>query len=134
MAEEYLQQVRRRLDQQADVSDLFDPSGSTPIYLTLRRSLLVSLPCVIHRRWTMLMDDAGTQHTSRGTTQSYTNLTRQLFPEYRPFADLLAAYLLFVRDADLTPDDPIATEQAYQRLENCYKWVPRPPSHLIPVD
>lgn len=52
---------------------------------------------------------------------SYTNLTRSFFTDYRPFADFVASYLLFARDADLDSMDPSTALAAYQLLEDCFK-------------
>ncbi|GAA5951322.1 hypothetical protein JCM21900_003837 [Sporobolomyces salmonicolor] len=56
---------------------------------------------------------------------SYLSLTRTHFADYRPFADFLAAFLLYVRDAALGTRDPAALEATYQLLEDCYKAADR---------
>ncbi|GJN90758.1 hypothetical protein Rhopal_003772-T1 [Rhodotorula paludigena] len=55
---------------------------------------------------------------------TYTSLTRSHFADYRPFADFLAAFLLYVRDADLgTSAD--ALDKTYSLLEDCFKTADR---------
>ncbi|GAA6059040.1 hypothetical protein JCM10212_001265 [Sporobolomyces blumeae] len=56
---------------------------------------------------------------------SYTNLTRSLLADYRPFADFLAAFLLYVRDSPYPDPSPAALEQSYTLLEDCYKTADR---------
>ncbi|SCZ88701.1 BZ3500_MvSof-1268-A1-R1_Chr2-1g04581 [Microbotryum saponariae] len=54
---------------------------------------------------------------------SYTSHARSFFSDSRPFADLIAAYLLFCRDAPPPDeaDDPNALNTSYSLLEDCYK-------------
>lgn len=54
---------------------------------------------------------------------TYTSLTRSTFPQHRPLADFVAAFLLYSRDADLT-DTPDALEKQYTLLEDCFKCAP----------
>lgn len=54
---------------------------------------------------------------------SYTSLTRSFFPEYRTFADFLASWLLFARDADVDSEDPARAASAYQLLDAVYRSV-----------
>ncbi|SGY23602.1 BQ5605_C019g08955 [Microbotryum silenes-dioicae] len=60
---------------------------------------------------------------------SYTSHVRSFFSDSRPFADLIAAYLLFCRDAPPPDeaDDPTALNTSYSLLEDCYKCVQRRP-------
>ncbi|ORY89349.1 COP9 signalosome complex subunit 12 [Leucosporidium creatinivorum] len=52
---------------------------------------------------------------------SFTSHTRSFFPEYRPFADFLAAFLLLVRDGNLEADDVEGLEATYQLVEDCFR-------------
>ncbi|KDE08854.1 hypothetical protein MVLG_00954 [Microbotryum lychnidis-dioicae p1A1 Lamole] len=54
---------------------------------------------------------------------SYSSHVRSFFSDSRPFADLIAAYLLFCRDAPPPDeaDDPTALNTSYSLLEDCYK-------------
>jgi hypothetical protein len=52
---------------------------------------------------------------------SFTSHTRSFFPEYRPFADFLAAFLLLVRDGNLEADDVEGLEATCQLMEDCFR-------------
>ncbi|KAJ8294234.1 PCI domain-containing protein [Rhodotorula toruloides] len=57
-------------------------------------------------------------------TATYTSLTRSQFSDYRPLADFLAAFLLYVRDAELAGDAG-SLEKTYGLLEDCFKTADR---------
>ncbi|BGP16532.1 hypothetical protein JCM10213v2_004534 [Rhodosporidiobolus nylandii] len=52
---------------------------------------------------------------------SFTSTTRAAFPDYRPLADFLAAFLLYARDAPFERTDAAGLEKQYERLEDCFK-------------
>lgn len=52
---------------------------------------------------------------------SYQDLLRSSVPESRPFADLLAAYAIYARDADPFSDDPEELGMTADMLQDCFK-------------
>ncbi|GAA5975534.1 hypothetical protein JCM11641_004298 [Rhodosporidiobolus odoratus] len=60
---------------------------------------------------------------------NYTSLTRSSFPEYRPLADFLAAFLLYVRDSPTAQHGAsttaVALDKTYALLEDCFKTADR---------
>ncbi|TNY24716.1 COP9 signalosome complex subunit 12 [Rhodotorula diobovata] len=72
--------------------------------------------------WQLLRHNLQSNPNLRPAT--YTSLTRSTFPQHRPLADFVAAFLLYSRDADLT-DTPDALEKQYTLLEDCFKTADR---------
>lgn len=91
---------------------LLDPTGYSTEFLELKHALNVSpsAPSPAHG-----------QSTPQLRPSSYQHLTSTIFPAARPFADFVAHFLLYVRDANLDPDDSEATGHAYGLLASCYR-------------
>lgn len=52
---------------------------------------------------------------------SYTSHTKAFFSDNLPFADFVAASLLFIRDADVTADNAQSALNAFELLSSCYR-------------
>ncbi|KAM0753006.1 COP9 signalosome complex subunit 12 [Meredithblackwellia eburnea MCA 4105] len=100
--DDYLAQLKAAVQRKDShgLSTLFDPAAASNSFYQLKHSLI-------------------TGHSLRPT--SYTNLARSFFPDFRPVADLVSSYLLYVRDVELQSLDPTAAATAYQLLEDCFK-------------
>lgn len=114
-------QAAYRRDDLNGIARLLDPLSSD----TLRVKASLNVGWYMHRSQLSqdLADPKPRQANPHLRPSSYTSHAKAFFSDNLPFADFVAAFLLFVRDTDVTADNAQSALNAYELLSSCYRYI-----------